>query len=182
MAAAPYFGRPDMAFFTPVSRLLEVLRRTDRRLVLVPDTEWYYGVNDRMGVVARAAGATYFGRARLLESTSLGIFGHSPKRTPGFHTMSSTEAFLMRALKEIQKNGSVELRSFPTLGAVLCCVNEITCKSRGKNSGAASTNINGKLLCDSALLRVNRTEYVALAPVYGKWAARRVCTSANLRP
>ena len=73
-----------------------------RPAAFVPDTENYWGVNDRFAILNAAAAPAYFGRAASLPA----------------HT-GNTESLLAASLKAA--NASVFL--LPTLGTMACCAN-----------------------------------------------------------
>ena len=103
------YARADMQWLVePALLLLHVRSNMQKRepgstitpLVYVPDSENYWGANDRFAICNQAASAPYFTRASLLEEHS-----------------GNSEQLLAAALKRV--NASILL--VPTLGALSCC-------------------------------------------------------------
>ena len=109
------FARVDMRWLVEPRVLLRHIRTgtpPERPAVYVPDTESYWGVNDRFGVCNAAAASAYFGeRASLLAS----------------HT-GNTESLLAAALKA---SGALVLLT-PTLGTLACCASRARAECHSK--------------------------------------------------
>ena len=110
------YARVDMQWVADPRLLLRSLLEqwagaTSRALAFVPDTEHYWGVNDRFAICTRPAAEAYFAsRAELL-----------PKHS------GNTETLLAAALKAAKAS----VLWLPTLGMLPCCTIARECHDRG---------------------------------------------------
>lgn len=108
------YARPDMQWLVDPRVVLASMARwnaaADRSLAFVPDSEAYWGVNDRFAICTRRAADVYFTRAALLPAHA-----------------GNTETLLAAALKA----GKVAVRWLPTLGTLPCCASGRECHARG---------------------------------------------------
>ena len=128
------YMRPDMTWFVPPQRLLELLRPDGSRLIFSPDhaygrvwsPKWTNGtskiINDRVAVVTRDAAPHFFNRAGRLEAD-----------------LARGEVITEKLLFKEMLERAVVVKTFPTLAAVRCCPNPAGCAGRKALSGVQST-------------------------------------------
>lgn len=116
------YARVDMQWLIEPENLLHSLdahlaAASTRQVIFVPDTESYWGVNDRFAICTRSSAPSYFNRAELIPSHN-----------------GNSESLLAAALRAAK----VSVRWLPTLGALSCCASPRECHARG-GSGVCRT-------------------------------------------
>ncbi len=109
----PYYMyvRPDTHWFiTPNEFLNGLWPHIHSRDVWIPDTEHYWGFNDRFAVMNHAGGGAYFSRY-------MDVIADPNAR------LKNTESFLQKRLKRM----NMRVGTFPTIAALLCCLQPEQC-------------------------------------------------------
>lgn len=128
------YARPDMQWLVD-PKVLWLGARSDSierdagqrpNAAYVPDTESYWGVNDRFAILSERAAEAYFSLRASLLPTHVG----------------NTESLLAAALRA----GRVAVRWFPTLGTLPCCSSSHDCHARGSSGLCLRIRMNDERL------------------------------------